>query len=838
MQALNAALDGITYTPDADYNSGNPNVTINDLGNTDILTPPGNTNPNIATALTDTKTVDIIVRPIQDDPTVDVSGAQGAVVDEDDSVVLGPISIDDVDAVYDPLWRGQVTLTAVNGQLSLPEEVRTRPLVERVDLGDSDTAYVVYVIDISISTGASFGGSPVGDVNNDGRANTVLDAQIAGFLELNNQLVNQFGSNAYVSVVWFDNNAQAMDMDPVTPGVQLFTGAHVDADGNDERDVEEALRSLRLGGGTSFQAALQETINVLQAVDMDPAIANVIFISDGASPVISMQEAATVRTLANNVRAFGAGTGARLDQLQIIDPNAEIFTTTDELLLAFGGGVVIGGSSLKVEGRTGVDGSIRVEPENGEGGPRDEFFAVNRMGLVEVDGGKLVHTTGLNDSTQWSIAVENGGLMIDLGAIYTIDVMQIWNFNATGLEHYGPTSFDLWISSDGTELPADTSGMTQVLNDVPLNQATVASDPARYFGETYLFGQVTPELISPELHDEDGPTSLPLNMGGQPLTVTARFLYLGDLTGTSDANGHVGLSEVQFYVRPPGSPALGFVQGDGTRNSTLTIEGSVDDLNAALAGIQYFPNPDYNSGNPAAGNVLPDIVRVTISDLGNTGTPLDPADARFAWDDISIVVNPKQDEPGIVLSTPAMMIDEDVESPLAPIVVTDVDYQLPVSTIGPALDNVISTADRILDPNWTGELTLSVEHGTLRLTEELIARLLPLPADGVTLTAEGRNADGSGSLGAAPAAVNGAGLSLNASGQLVHSTSSADAWLLAQEHGGMMIDLGAEYNIDVLQIWNYNVAGQEAYGPQSFDLWVAGGSTMPSSTGGMTQTVG
>jgi VCBS repeat-containing protein len=851
LSALNAALAAVTYTSNLHWNSGNPNAvgvvpgyaltpdvltaTINDLGNTDLLTAPGNTNPNIATALSDTATVDIIVRPIQDDPSVNASGAQGAVVDEDGSVVLGPILIDDVDAVYDPLWRGQVTLTAVNGQLSLPEEVRTRPLVERVDLGDSDTAYVVYVIDISISTTATFGGSPVGDVNNDGRENTVLDAQIAGFLELNNQLVNQFGANAYVSVVWFDNTAGAMDMDPVTAGVQLLTGAHVDADGNDERDVEEVLRSLRFGGGTSFQAALQETINVLQAVDIDPAIANVVFISDGASPGGFDQEAATVRTLANNVRAFGAGTGARLDQLQIIDPNAEIFTTTDELLLAFGGGVVIGGSSLKLEGRTGVDGSIRVEPENGEGGPRDEFFAVNRRGLVEVDGGRLVHTTGLNDSTQWSIAVENGGLMIDLGAIYTIDVMQIWNFNATGLEQYGPTSFDLWISSDGTDLPADTSGMTQVLNDVPLNRATVASDPARYFGETYLFGQATPELISPELHDEDGPTSLPLNMGGQPLTVTARFLYLGDLTGTSDANGHVGLSEVQFYVRPPGSPALGFVQGDGTRNSTLTIEGSVDDLNAALAGIQYFPNPDYNSGNPAAGNVLPDIVRVAVSDLGNTGTPLDPADARFAWDDISIVVNPKQDQPGIELSTPAMMIDEDVESPLAPIVVTDVDYQLPVSTIGPALDNVISTADRILDPNWAGELTLSVEHGTLRLTEELIARLLPLPADGVTLTAEGRNADGSGSLGAATEAVNGGGLTLDASGQLVHSTSSADAWLLSQEHGGLMIDLGAEYNIDVLQIWNYNVEGQEAYGPQSFDLWVAGGNTLPGSTGGMTR---
>lgn len=35
------------------------------------------------------------------------------------------------------------------------------------------------------------------------------------------------------------------------------------------------------------------------------------------------------------MRAFGAGNGASLSDLQIIDPNATIFTTTDELLLRF-----------------------------------------------------------------------------------------------------------------------------------------------------------------------------------------------------------------------------------------------------------------------------------------------------------------------------------------------------------------------------------------------------------------------------------------------------------------------------------------------------------------------
>jgi hypothetical protein len=857
MAALNAALDGITYTPNPDYNSGNPNavpsnvvpdelvITINDLGNTDVLTPPGNTNPAIGTARIGTGTVEITVRPIQDGPSVDVSQALGAVVEEDETIILGPIVLSDVDALNDPAWRGEVTLTAANGVLTLPEEVRSSPLA--TGLGTtSGSATIVYVVDISGSTGGLFGGPAIGDWNNDGFPNRIIDGEIAGFIALNNQLVNQFGSNATIAIVPFDHNAIAADMNPALPGVQLATGAHVDADNNGQRDVEEVLRSLRSTGGTSFDAALLETIRVLQALNSDPATTNVIFISDG-SGFVSPANVAAVRTLASNVRAFGAGSGASLTSLQVIDPEAQIFLTTDQLLTTFGSeGVVTGSTMVTAEGRTGTNGGIVIDPENGDGGPRDEQFAINRLGLVEVPvnvGGrtvnKVVHTAGLNDSTKWSIPVQSGGFMVDLGAEYTIDVMQIWNFNATGLENYGPTSFDLWVSSTGTGMPADTSSMTQVLNDVPLNRATVAADPSRYFGETYLFGQANAQVIPTELYDEDGPQSLPLDMNGQPLTVTGRFLYFGDLTGTADAGGHVGLSEIQFYARPAGNPTLEYVLGSGTRNSTVTIRGSLADLNVALAAVQYQSNLNYHSGHPSPGNVIPDIIRVDFTDLGNTGTPLDPGGAMTASADIPVVVTPIQDRPVLELSvTEVLDAIEDQEYPLPAMTVSDVDQSGPVATMGPAPGNVLTIADRTLDQNWLGELTLTVTRGTLRLTEELTTRLLPLAADNVAIAAQARQANGTGALGAASQAVNGAGLSPNPSGQLIHSSASADSWLLAQEAGGLLIDLGAEYNVDVLQIWNYAGAGNERFGPQSFDLWVS--NTLPSSsagTAGMTQVL-
>jgi hypothetical protein len=51
-----------------------------------------------------------------------VAGADRT-VDERGSVVLGPMVVGDIDALRDPAWLGEVTLTAGNGTLSLPAGV-------------------------------------------------------------------------------------------------------------------------------------------------------------------------------------------------------------------------------------------------------------------------------------------------------------------------------------------------------------------------------------------------------------------------------------------------------------------------------------------------------------------------------------------------------------------------------------------------------------------------------------------------------------------------------------------------------------------------------------------
>ena len=200
----------------------------------------------------------------------------------------------------------------------------------------------IFVIDISGSTSAVFAGDPVGDLNGDGFSDTVLDAEIAGFQALLQQLIDQGqGNSAQVGLVTFETDSAIIDMDPVAAGIQFTTTPLADANGNGIRDIDELLMSLNDAGTTNFEAGLQSAIDVINGAGIANGDANVIFLSDGEPTAGGGfdDEVDTLRsTLGHNVRAFGVGAGANLANLQVIDPTAVIFNNTNELIDAFGGG--------------------------------------------------------------------------------------------------------------------------------------------------------------------------------------------------------------------------------------------------------------------------------------------------------------------------------------------------------------------------------------------------------------------------------------------------------------------------------------------------------------------
>lgn len=201
----------------------------------------------------------------------------------------------------------------------------TPPLV------DGENPDVVFIVDISDSTTDPFEGTPVGDLNGDGVADTILDAEIAGFTALNQELSNpDLNEETELALIAFSSEANQVGtiVQPLTDEDPL----------NGTPDIEDALTSLQNSGGTNFEAALQAAETVFQDLETQSGDGNVIFLSDGF-PFPADQdftdEVERLQALDINLRAFGVGSSSSLSDLQTIDPNATIFTNTDQLLDVF-----------------------------------------------------------------------------------------------------------------------------------------------------------------------------------------------------------------------------------------------------------------------------------------------------------------------------------------------------------------------------------------------------------------------------------------------------------------------------------------------------------------------
>ena len=199
-----------------------------------------------------------------------------------------------------------------------------------------DEPHVVFAIDVSTSTTATFGGASIGDVNNDGDFNSILDAQLAALIALNQSFVNS-GDTVRVSVVIYGVNADSLDLS-IAPGLQSTVDADADSNNDGTPDVEELLAQITFGGGglglagggmsitnvggsnTNFVAALNSVGTTIVAAGTTPDNANVVFLSDGQDNSSGLAAAAAgVQAIADNVQAFGIGTSSSLGDLDIVD---------------------------------------------------------------------------------------------------------------------------------------------------------------------------------------------------------------------------------------------------------------------------------------------------------------------------------------------------------------------------------------------------------------------------------------------------------------------------------------------------------------------------------------
>jgi len=187
---------------------------------------------------------------------------------------------------------------------------------------------ILFVVDVSGSTSGNFAGGAVGDLNNDGLSNTILDAQIASYQALSQQIAD-------------------MNLDPamVDIGIVCFStsGAVVGTFEPGSAALDNALSGLYDGGLTNFDDALDNSVDWFAQVGATPADNNVMFfLSDGVVTEGGTQFADEMATLENTYDvqsiAVGVGNNADLNELNMIDntllkvPAMPIFWTAVQLL--------------------------------------------------------------------------------------------------------------------------------------------------------------------------------------------------------------------------------------------------------------------------------------------------------------------------------------------------------------------------------------------------------------------------------------------------------------------------------------------------------------------------
>lgn len=294
---------------------------------------------------------------------------------------------------------------------------------------------VVFAIDVSGSTTARFDGTPVGDINNDGNANTILDAELASFIRLNQQLIDQgLGNRVDVGIVVFGDRGVQVDLNSVRSGVQLSAKPSTDANRNGLPDVEDILRSfstgaLGVGNDTNFKSALQNVEKTFLALKTQPGDGNLIFLSDGESEGFDISnEVQRLNDLGINSSAFGVGEDASLDTLRTIDPEAAVFTSTDELLGVFSD--LDGGEPQNILEPVAEGVAIYIDRNNnGTLDPRELSQITNELGEYSFNGlrpGTYVLREVVPDGSEQT-APSNGAITVELGSDSTLKDLNFGN---------------------------------------------------------------------------------------------------------------------------------------------------------------------------------------------------------------------------------------------------------------------------------------------------------------------------------------------------------------------------------------------------------------------------
>ena len=200
-------------------------------------------------------------------------------------------------------------------------------------LVQGEDSSILFVVDVSGSVGENNIDWTTADIETlAGEQMSILEMEIAAAIVLSEQLILQGrGDTAQIGILSFDTNASALDLDPVTPGVQPFNTPLADLNNNGITDLREVFNTLSNNSSTIFNVALRESAALLNSLTQE---ANLIFFSDGGGSV-DPENVETLNNLGVNITAFGIGSNARMSSIREIDPDAVQVTNPQQILDIF-----------------------------------------------------------------------------------------------------------------------------------------------------------------------------------------------------------------------------------------------------------------------------------------------------------------------------------------------------------------------------------------------------------------------------------------------------------------------------------------------------------------------
>ena len=360
---------------------------------------------------------------------------------------------------------------------------------------------ILFVFDISNSTVAtdgsdSFSGAGVGDENNDGKSDTVLDAQIAAAKAVVADLLSKGIDPATVNVgiTTFSGVAEGYtDVDSTTVGTFSLNAA----------GLVGALESIQSGGWTNYEAGLGEAQNWF-ADNANAGDENVMyFLSDGR-PITGSGEqtiadygdelAAIEANFGASIHAIGVGANSSLDALNEIDNTGGAVQVLDaasmeaELLASHDYVVAVDTATVTVtvEGKTDYVAvadtmTVFASEAAGDADLLDSGAASVLENDAQEDGAYTGSVEGVNNAAAnigVAVAGTNGGLL-------TINADGSVDFDANG-------EFDNLLDgqSDTTSFTYDIADGKTASVTVTVNGETVraANDDVMTVSESETFG--------------------------------------------------------------------------------------------------------------------------------------------------------------------------------------------------------------------------------------------------------------------------------------------------------------------------------------------------------------